>query len=619
MLVALMATSLRRSYGWRLSNMTTVRTLLQRMETSNSPWTEVVNAVFDHAYVKQNHRHTELRRQAEFNLTNVTRRKKLTTQESIWVLRTLSEHRTRPWRISREPFLIGICLAILSNHVLRKDGYFLPLLKEVVTLAAMSCPPQDWNRDYPITLSRKHSWLLQNVRNPALFTHWFEDTTSDHHEQLLSLLFLVIHVLLCRTSYSLAAQYLAVITARDDLPLYASALTAIAPAIGSNTTFSAIIRALVVPQTRDLILIMHDTALYGERFVREELLESYDLRLGASENPDPNILAIVFMLHEYEFSDTNKNLENVHQELKNPWLRLAARVVARLDIPDGPCLPMGSSGDHRVYNMIAARSLLRYTNGTVTQYTELLLLESFLESREPSISSVALEYYMRTAMSYPGSPPPSYYLSTAVSAAFKFILPDHPLWMGWTILDVYVDGFETLSVEWRRSFAVGFFTLSRRPLLKPRGDTGSMTQESEIERILTWEYFDEEEQEREWPDSEFSGLDWMAMAWSLHLSQQSGIKTEGSEHGKAKSRNLSGPPVHEEFVLRALCKLLDAAPPHQLIPIIPKLYGFVQWFGDIELSEYRRKVSTRIKEVAHMHEEFQRLHCFHKFHCTWYI
>jgi hypothetical protein len=56
-----------------------------------------------------------------------------------------------------------------------------------------------------------------------------------------------------------------------------------------------------------------------------------------------------------------------------------ARVVARLDIPDGSGLPMGSLGDHRVHDMIAAMSFLRYIKGTVTQYTYTkLLLESFL-------------------------------------------------------------------------------------------------------------------------------------------------------------------------------------------------------------------------------------------------
>jgi hypothetical protein len=99
-------------------------------------------------------------------------------------------------------------------------------------------------------------------------------------------------------------------------------------------------------------------------------------------------------------------------------------------------------------------------------------------------------------------------------------------------------------------------------------------------------------------DSEFSGLDWMAMAWSLHLSQQFGGKSEGSGQGKAKLRNLSGPAVNEEFVLRALCKLLDAVPPYQLIPIIPKICEFSQWFDDTELPEYRRTISTRIREAT---------------------
>jgi hypothetical protein len=376
---------------------------------------------------------------------------------------------------------------------------------------------------------------------------------------------------------------------------------------------------LLAPQIQELPPIAHFATLYGERIFQEELLKNYDLRVGASEKPDPNFFAILFVLSNHVPSGPIEELKNVNRELKNPWLRMAARVVARLDIPDESGLPMGSFYDHRIHNMFSALSLLRYTQGTVTQYTEFLLLESFLGSRELSISSVALEYYMKTTISYPGRPAPPYCLSAAVSAAFNFILPDHPLWMGWRILDIFVDGFETLSVEWRRSFAEGFFTLSRRPLLTPRGDTESMTRESELKKILTWEYFHEEEQKREWTDSEFSGLDWMAMAWSLHLRQQSRRKTEGSGQGTAKSWNLSGPTVNEEFVFRALCKLLDAAPPYQLIPIIPKLCEFSQWFDDTEFPENRRIISTQIKEAVRMHEEFQRLYWFHKSHCMWYI
>ena len=127
------------------------------------------------------------------------------------------------------------------------------------------------------------------------------------------------------------------------------------------------------------------------------------------------------------------------------------------------------------------------------------------------------------------------------------------------------------------------------------------------------------ELEPEFTDSDFSGLDWMAMAWSLHLSQKSRRKTEGYEQGEAQSRNLSGPAVDEEFVLRALCKLLDATPYHQTIPIIPKLHEFVQWFDDTELPEYRRMISTRVKEALCRHQEIKKLHRFHRFHCMLYI
>jgi hypothetical protein len=624
-LVAMVAVLLRGPDKWQVKYMKTVRALLQRMETSNVLWAQVVGAVFDNLNCSVwNNNDIEHLKQTESNLTNVTQRKELPRQESLWLLRTLSELRSTWWRPAREPFLIGMCLAILSGHAPKWDDNNYPdvmLLEAVITLAAMSSSPERDNRLRILTTSREHPWLFQNVQNPALFANWFEDIPSDHHKQLISLLLLVICALMYRRSYSLAVQYLTVITANGDLPLYTSALSAIAPSMGDKI-LSAIIRMLVVPQTQESTPIIPYSMLDGENVFQEELLKNYDLQLGASENPDPNFVAIVFMLSKHISSDTIERLKNVDLELENPWLRLTARVVARLDIPVGSGLPIRSFYDHRLHNMIAALSLLRYTQGTVTQFTEFLLLQSFLESRELSISSVALEYYMKTAISHPDPPAPSYCFSAAVSAAFNFILPDRQLWMGWTILGIFVDEFEALSIEWRRAFAQGFFTLFRRPLLRPRGNVELMTREGELEQVLTWEYFHEEEQEREWTDLEFSGLDWMAMAWSLHSSQKSAKKAVGSGQEKAKSRNLSGLRVNEEFVLQALCKLLDAAPPYQVIPVIPKLREIVQWFDGPELSEQRQVISKRIREASRMHEESQKLLCFHKFHkfhCMLYV
>jgi len=621
MLVALLAVPLRGNFKSQVMDMTTIRALLQRMDISDIPGAQVVVAAFDHLYLScsgwWNISDSEDLRQAESNLINMTRRMELSREEMLLLLSILTEYRCWWWREGKEPFMIEICLAILSNHTSEwAENHFyydMKLLEAVVTLAAMSCSLHP-NRLRSRISTNRHDLpsFFQNAQNPALFTNWFEDTPSNYHKQLISLLLLVVSYFISQESYLLAVQYLNVITAKGDLPLYASALTAIAPVMG-RFALSTISRMLVAPQTQELTPIILRSTMYDDRTFRDGLLENYDLQLGANENPDPNFLAIVFILAEDVSPYAIEGLENVILDLKNPWLRLAARVVARLGIPDGSGLPMGSFYDHRLHNMIAALSLLRYTQRMVTEYTESRLLESFLESQELSISSVALEYYMKTTILYPGPPAPSYCLSKAVSAVFNFILADHPLWMGWTILAVFMDGFETLSIEWRRSFAEGFFTLSRRPLLKPRRDTESMTRESELERILTWEYFNEEEQEQEWTDSEFSGLDWMAMAWSLHLSQHSG------RNGKGKSRNLGGPVVNEEFVLRALCKLLDAAPPHQLTPIIPKLCEFLQWFDDTEFPEYRRMISTRIRDTVRGHEEFQKLHCFHKFHCMWNI
>ena len=620
MLVTLLAISLRGPEKWQAIRLTIARDLLRRTENFNVPRAQAVVAVFDYLSCGLGYSDDSNEMgQAISNLTNVARRN---SEDLFWLLGTLSEIRSESesWQPEREPFLIGICLAALSVYALEWDVHYPhgETLDAVVTLAAISCPPENTDRLQILTRSREHPWLLLNLRNPTLFANWFEDTPSDYHKQFVSLLFLVVYALICRQSYPLAVQYFTIITAKGDLPLYISALTAIAPAM-RNSGLCAIGRMLVAPQTQELTQVIDHSMDLGVYSLLEEMLKNYDLQLGASENPDPNFFAILFVLSKHVPPDAIEELKNVNIEMQNPWSRLAARVVARLDIPDGPGLPMGSFDDHRVHNMIAALSLLRYTQGTVTQYTEFLLLGLFLESRELSISSIALEYFMKTTISHPNPSAPRHCFFTAVSGAFNFISADHQLWMGWTILETFVGGFETLSVEWRRSFAEGFFTLSRRPLLRPRGDTGSITRESDLEHILTWEYFHEEEQERALTDSEFSGLDWMAMAWSLHLSQQSGEKSEGSGQGNAQLQNLSGPAVNEEFVLRALCKLLNATPPYQLIPIIPKLSEFLQWFDGTELPEYRGMISTRIREAIHMHQELQNLHRFHKFHCMWYI
>jgi len=294
-------------------------------------------------------------------------------------------------------------------------------------------------------------------------------------------------------------------------------------------------------------------------------------------------------------------------------------VVARLDIPDGCGVPIGFLYDNRVHNMIAALSLLRYADGKVTQYTESLLLATFLESREPAISFVALEYYMKTMISYSNPLAPSCYLSRAVHAMFNLMLPDHQLRRGWTILGIFVNGFDSLPVEWRRTFAEGFFTLSRQPLPRSWEGTGMSTPGRELRKILTWEYFHEKEREDKFTDLAFTGLDWIAIAWSLHLSQQSKTTIGGPPREGGQLRGSATRAITEEFVLQALCKLLEAAPYYQVLPIIPKVCEFMQWFDDIGFPENRLRISARMEEAVRKYEEFQMLHKFHKFHCMWYL
>ena len=558
--------------------------------------------------------------------TNMVQMKEMNREYTLWLLRTLSEPHWVEW-LSEVP-LFEICLAILSGHALKWDNDNPPdilLLEAVVTLAAILCCPSWDNRQKILTSSHEYPWLFLNIRNPALFSEWFEVVHSIYHKQLISLLFLVINALLYLGFNSLAVHYYATIAAKGSLPLYTSALADIAPSM-SNNGLSAIAEMILARQAQDLTQIIHFTRINASRNDRnydvQGLLMKFERHLGVCATPDPNLFAILIMLSKNLFIDRSKGTQGPTLRLNNPWLRLASRVDARLDIPDENSIPTGLCFNHRVHNMIAALSLLRYTGGWITKYRESLLLASFLQSREFSISTVALEYYMRTILSYSGPSGPSCHLAGAVRTLYNVMLSDHQLQRGWTILEIFVNGFGDLPMEWRRTFAESFFTLSRRPLPHPQGDTKTNTPTSGLENILTWEYFHAKENEPELTDSEFSGLDWMAMAWSLHLSQQYGSKTEGPGQGEARSQGMSVPTLTEEFVLGALSKLLDATPYYQIISIIPKLREFVQWFDDADLPESCFMISARIEKILCRHEELQmirKFHTFHTFHCTWYM
>ena len=179
---------------------------------------------------------------------------------------------------------------------------------------------------------------------------------------------------------------------------------------------------------------------------------------------------------------------------------------------------------------------------------------------------------------------------------------------------MFVDGFENLSIEWRQTFAEAFFTVSHRPLLSENGQNG--TPVTELRGILTWEYFCNEGQEPVFTDRVFSGLDWMALAWSLHLSQQSSMTTTVLVQRAAQPPDLREPPENEAFVLQVLCRLLDVAPYYSILPIIPKLHEFVEWFDDPNLLEYQSMASAHIEAAE---QESERFYKFQKVNCMWYL
>ena len=390
-----------------------------------------------------------------YNFTNMIQRMELNGDDTLLLLSTLSgllsvlpRYDLERTRLSGNA--VQLCRAILLDAAPQWTDSNPPgilLLESVVTLAVTTSSSLYWDdRRWTTTNSHERPWLLLNIRNPALVGEWFERVPSEYHKEFISILFLVVYALICRNSIPLASHYFTIIKAKGGLPLCASALAAIAPSI-SNRGLSAIARALLAPRAQDLTSIIDNPMRYGEMFAQRELLRNYDLHFGASATQDSNLFAILLMLSKRLAPSTIWFLQELDLKLQNPWLNLVARVVARLDTPDEFSLPIGLYYGHQFHNMIAALSLLRYTEGKVTQYRESVLLASFLQSAEFAISSVALEYYMKTILSYSDPSAPSCYLSGAVHAVFNVMLPDRQLRRGWAILEVFVDNFDDLPVD----------------------------------------------------------------------------------------------------------------------------------------------------------------------------
>jgi len=335
-LVAMITISLR---AHRTNDMSDIASgaVRRRMTDSEDPWTHVIikvpeQFIDDPQTWGYRYEVMELTQTMSNDLTAMMRTKELHKEECLRLLRTLSELRSVECFPQNKPF-IGICLPILMGHASKWDYQNPPdivLLEAVVTLAAISCTEDRANRLNILSSSRDHPWSLVNIRNTNLIGTLYEGTPPDTHKQLTSLLFLVVYAFIYRESSTLAVQYFTIITAKGDLPLYASALTAIAPSM-TDLGLSVIGRALVARQTEDIISTFRDVVPYSEDFLLSALFNSYDNQLGAGENPDPNTFAILLMLPKRHSSYMRARMQNGYIELKNPWLRLAARAAAQLN------------------------------------------------------------------------------------------------------------------------------------------------------------------------------------------------------------------------------------------------------------------------------------------------
>ena len=534
------------------------------------------------------------------DVTNMIKLTELNNDEFIWILDTLSE-----WSIAFDDIADHIETG-LAMVLARSPQWFTSsyedgvILEAVVTFAALLFSSDQSYQRKTLANSRQQPWLLPNLRNPELIRKLLEDADPRYHEQLISLLFLVYYYLKSSGACILAAHYFTIITSRGGSPLPFSPLVTVAPAMPSYDVFQ-IMGLLVTPQVGIANGIYQEFDLHG-------IIGAYDSQLAVGHTPDPNFLATLLLISENLSPRQLGNLQdpNYNPLYRNPWLALTGMVLAELDIPDALSAVMESFYDHKVCNMIAAQSLLRYSQGTVTHYTESVLLASFLQSREVIISSLALWNYMRTILSYNGPPAePPRYLPDAVQLTFNPDMPYDQLWMGWNVLRMFVEGRNNLTLEWQQTFAAAFFTVLEQQLPRLHGDPKGSTPTKGLRRILTWEYFHESEHEPEYLEREANGLDWMIAAWEVHLSSRSG-------RGERGPVQMDGEPhvftIDEEFVLQALCALCDGAADTHIAPVLSQLCEFVQSFDNPSLNGYRTAIILRVKAIENLqkHGHFSR-------------
>ena len=532
--------------------------------------------------------------------------------ESVKILGTLSGfHCTGLVQLKRH--VSKICLAILSHRVQKwywKKTIDFLLLNAVVSFSSICCSS---NEAYQIkTLKNWHQypWLFVNLRNTDLIRRIIEEADDSSRKELISLFLLVTYGLIQLDSRPLAELYLGVITATGDFALWASALAVSAPCLHLPWPYEsgllAIIELLVVARTQFLAsragtYTPEDMSDFPQQFTK------YGRLLEASETSDPNIAAILLLL--------SKGMP-VREFLL--FVQTLRSVATSHDSPDGNSMDIRTCRDHRVHNMFGALSLLLCPYGATIYelHGQFPFLSSFLEASDPAISCPVLHHYME--MFGTVITPPPRRISDALRIVFNPILPGHHIPRGWIILNKFLHIFNDYPAQWRQIFAEAFFSQSRRALLKESREKGAPGSIQEVSNILTWQYFCEEEPEHKLSDGEFNGLDWMAMAWSLHLSQRFDTKVTVAAQEKKHPPSDEEHWLNEQFVLQVLCRLLEAAQYHSIIPVIPRLREFLGWFDESEHFSYKSEISVKIEEAVR-DQEWKMLYNFEKLHCTWSI
>ena len=562
--------------------------ILDRLKPAATPWHELVRAMIQSVFEPER----------SYEIISLIRKRNLEMKELIWMLETLHQYCSNRLRwlgvVRTERVLVAICRESLRTLIVDVEGLATPegglLADSAIILAAdalLPLPPLRDRQWQPLLLERElRPWILPSLRNTLLIRRIVESSHSPGFDPTLlplaqEFFFLLFLYLVRRESRVLAASYFNIIARNDRTALWVSSLATFA----STMTQSEVIlgaRLWMAPLGDQSTLIQEYNFEYTpttERDYITDLFTTYDAQLGDAHDLDLAILVALLSNGTPRYSSTAGWL--IKNPPKHSWWYLVALTIVGNAIPDDRVPEVWS--DYRVLNLIASKQLQRIHGRSVRSSPpqQFPMVASFLQSQEFILALLALEFSI--VMIEPNPPSgganhptpaqsPPRHLPNAVRVVFNSNLSRQQILQSWVVIQALMNQWGTIPADWQRAFVTALWPLSHRPLPRLKYEPEDGAQENVLKMIITWDFVQAMQREPEF--AECNGLDWFVALWKFRRAEER--EGEDVNPGEKGMRSEGATDISGPLVLDALCKLLSATPDALIIPLLPRIYTFIQ-------------------------------------------